>query len=47
MTGPLLVLSAWAVAGAAVTLLTAMRGKERDATPGTEAPTGGAGSTPV
>ncbi|MGW1181737.1 DUF3533 domain-containing protein [Streptomyces drozdowiczii] len=31
VTGPLLVLSAWAVAGTAVTLLTAMRGKERDA----------------
>lgn len=47
MTGPLLVLSAWAVVGTAVTLLTAMRGKERDAASGTEATTGGTGSTPV
>ncbi|NEC66089.1 DUF3533 domain-containing protein [Streptomyces sp. SID9727] len=31
VTGPLLVLSAWAVAGTAGTLLTAMRGREQDA----------------
>ncbi|GAA2993375.1 DUF3533 domain-containing protein [Streptomyces drozdowiczii] len=46
VTGPLLVLSAWAVVGTVVTLLTAMRRKP-DPAPGTEAAMGGAGSTPV
>ncbi|WP_405897048.1 DUF3533 domain-containing protein [Streptomyces sp. NBC_00727] len=53
VTGPLLVLSAWAVVGTAGTLLTAMRRKPDAedmadaAAPPSPAPAGGAGSTPV
>ncbi|WP_443062805.1 hypothetical protein [Streptomyces sp. NBC_00441] len=49
MTGPLLVLSAWAVVGTAGTLLTAMRGKPdaTDAPDGPLARAAGGGSTPA
>lgn len=49
VTGPLLVLSAWAVVGTVITLLMAMR-KKPEATDATDAPLAGAaggGSTPV